>query len=405
MRLTLSVIVLMIGLARPSTTYAQGDGAPDPAKVRVRIGPLWMNPMIGISNLGIDQNVFNDAPDQQPKQDFTATVTPRTDLWLRLGRSWLSGTIDEQIVWYRKYASERSANNRYGIAWRMPSSWVNINLSANYAKTRERPGFEIDLRAARKNLTYAGAIEGRIMSKTYFGVRGERQTVDFSTAAIFRNASLHDELNHVTTSGALTLRHQLTPLTSIEFNATRSEDRFEFTPLRDSVSTSFGTTVVFDPFALIKGSAAFGFRNYRPDSPDVPAYSGGTMGVNLTYTLLGMTRLAVQAARDIQYSYDIAQPYYVQTGVDGSVAQQIFGPLDVVFRLVEQRLAYRDRAGIPVLAANRTDKVHSYGLGVGYHLGKDLRLGFNVDNVRRVSAVDSRRYEGLRYGTALTYGL
>jgi len=35
--------------------------------------------------------------------------------------------------------------------------------------------------------------------------------------------------------------------------------------------------------------------------------------VDLTCTLLGMTRFAVRAMRDVQYSYDLAQPYYLQT--------------------------------------------------------------------------------------------
>jgi hypothetical protein len=405
MRQICGIALILIGLLSPATARAQGEtGGPDPAKVRVRFGPLWMNPTIGLSNFGVDQNVFNDPSDQQPKKDITATVTPRTDFWLHMGRTWLTASIDEEIVWFQKYSSERSANTRYSVGWRLPSAWVNINLGARYTKARERPGYEIDLRAPRKEVTYLGGIEGRIMSKTFLGVRGERQTVDFDEAAVFRSANLHDELNHVTTSGALTLRQQVTPLTSVEFNATRSEDRFEFSPLRNSASTAFGTKVTFDPFALVKGSAAFGFRNFHPDTPDVPGYSGGTMALDLSYTLLGMTRLVIRGVRDVQYSYDIAQPYYVQTGVDGSVAQQIFGPLDVVFRLVEERLAYRDRAGFQVAVANRTDAVHSIGAGVGYHLGKELRLGFNVDKVRRESEVASRPYEGLKYGSSLTYG-
>ena len=405
MRHTVCASLILIGLFRPSAARAQGEiGAPDPAKVRVRIGALWLNPMIGITNLGIDQNVFNDPPERQPKEDVTATVTPKVDLWLHLGRSWLSGSIDEQFVWFQTYSSERSTNNRYTVGWRLPSAWFNVNLTAKYAKLRDRPGYEIDVRAERKEVSYTGAVEGRIMSKTFFGVRGERQTLDFDDAATFGTLLLRNELNRVTTRGALTLRQQVTSLTSVEFNATRSEDRFEFDSLRDSTSTSFGTTITLDPFALIKGSAAFGFRNFRPESPDVPDYSGGTMALDLTYTLLGMTRFTVRAIRDIDYSYDPAQPYYVQTGVDGSVAQQIYGPVDVVFRFVEQRLAYRNRAGLPVRVADRTDAVHSIGAGVGYHLGTELRLGFNVDKVRRVSELESRRYEGLKYGTSITYG-
>jgi hypothetical protein len=50
------------------------------------------------------------------------------------------------------------------------------------------------------------------------------------------------------------------------------------------------------------------------------------------------------------------------------------------------------------------DRVHSYGGGLGYHLGSDLRIGVNVDRQNRKSEVASRRYEGLRIGGSVTYG-
>jgi len=196
----------------------------------------------------------------------------------------------------------------------------------------------------------------------------------------------------------------LTPLTSIELNGMRSTDQFEFSPLRDSTSTSFNGSVTFDPLALIRGTASFGIRDFTPDSPDIPAYTGGTMSVDLAYTLLGATRFAVRAIRDIQYSFDVTQPYYLQTGIEFSVTQQIYGPVDVVGRLNEQRLAYRDRSGVPQIAPNRTDSIHSFGGGAGYRFGPDLRLGFNIDSMRRESVIESRTYKGLKYGTALTYG-
>jgi len=405
MRQYCTAALLLIGLLCPAPARAQGEiGVPDPAKVKVRLGPLWMNPMLSVTNLGIDQNVFNESPEQHPKEDFTFTVVPRTDLWLHMGRTWLVSSIDEEIVWFQKYSSERSANSRYTLGWRLPSAWVNLNLGVKYGNVHDRPGYEIDLRAPRKEVTYVGAIEGRIVSKTFVGLRGERQQVDFDESAFFDGSSLHDELNHVTTNVALTFRHELTALTTVELNANRSEDQFEFSPLRNSTSTAFGTIFTFDPFALIKGTAAIGYRNFQPESPDLPAYSGPTMALDLTYTLLGTTRFAAKGIRDVQYSYDITQPYYVQTGIEGSIAQQIFGPVDIVFRFVEQRLAYRDRVGVPIEAADRTDAVHSLGVGVGYHLGKELRLGFNVDRIRRDSKVESRPYEGLKYGSSLTYG-
>jgi hypothetical protein len=128
MRHRVRIALIVTGLLCPSLALAQGEtGGPDPAKVRVRLGALWMNPSISLSNLGVDQNVFNDPPELQPKEDFTATIAPKIDLWLRMGRSWLSGSIDEQFVWFQKYSSERSANNRYTVGWRLPASWFNVD--------------------------------------------------------------------------------------------------------------------------------------------------------------------------------------------------------------------------------------------------------------------------------------
>jgi hypothetical protein len=115
--------------------------------------------------------------------------------------------------------------------------------------------------------------------------------------------------------------------------------------------------------------------------------------------------LGVQIGRDVQYSFDVNQPYYLQTGISGSIAQQIYGPLDVVARAGTQHLSYRDRAGATVAVAGRTDDVRTLGVGFGYHVGSELRIGFNVDQSRRDTDLVGRRYEGYRAGMSVTYGL
>ena len=401
-----AISTLTLVLAAVAPVYAQtSEGGPDPAKVRVRIGPLWMNPTVSLTNLGVDDNVFNEPEDHSPKRDVTFTVTPTTDLWVRMGRTWLSGSIKEELVWYQKYATERAANSGYKLGWKVPLNRLVVDVGATYLNARDRPGYEIDARALRTEAAYKGVVEVRALSKTFFGVRAERQQIDFDKTAVFLGALLQSELNHVTTGAGVTARHQLTPLTSVSFAASRSQDRFEFSPLRDSDSDTAAVTLAFDPFALIKGGATFGYRDFHPRSAGVDDYKGLTAAIDLSYTLLGVTKVAVRALRDVQYSFDVNQPYYLQTGIEGSIAQQIFGPFDVVGRLGVQSLAYRDRAGATVLVVDRVDSVRTYGAGVGYHLGKDLRLGFNVDQSRRDSDVASRRYSGFKFGTAVTYGL
>ena len=398
-------ILVVVAVLRAACAGAQAaPAAPDPATVRVRIGPLWLNPTLALTNAGIDTNVFNEAEPDQPKRDFTITVTPQSDLWLHMGRTWISGVVKEDLVWYKQYASERSGNTSYTLGWLVPLTRISFSVAGTWLKTRERPGFEIDARSERHEQAYNGSVEIRALSKTFFGVRGERRKVDFDKAAIFLGSSLQDELNRTLTTGALTLRHALTPLTSFTVDVAREQDRFEFSPGRDSDSNAVTFGLNFDPFAIINGSARLGFRDFRPLSSDVPGYSGTMAEVNLSYVALGSTKVGFQATRDVRYSYDLSQPYYLQTSVLASLAQQIFGPVDVEGRIGAQRLEYRGRVSAVGPNLNRIDHVRTYGGGVGYHMGSALRVAFNVDETKRESVVDSRQYNGLRYGTKVTYG-
>jgi putative beta-barrel porin BBP2 len=377
---------------------------PDSSTIRVHLGPLWLNPSLALTNLGIDTNVFNAADANVPQRDFTYTVEPQTDLYLRMGRTWLIGNVKEDLVWYQKFLDQRSVNGNYTGNWLIPLTRMTFNVGGNFVNTRERPGYEIDTRPRRTEKAVNGAFELRALSKTFVGARGERRKIDYDSAAVFLGSNLRFELARTLTSEALTLRHRLTPLTNITFDVGKEQERFAFSPIRDSNSTRFNAGVSFDRFAVINGSAQFGYRNFKPLSPDLPVFAGPTSTVNLSYTALGATRVGVTAIRDLQDSFDINQPYYLQSGINASVAQQVYGPLDVQGRIGGQRLAYLARPGVAIQAPNRVDHVQMYGVGVGYHLGRDLRFGVNVDEQKRQSVLNILQYDGLRYGVAITYG-
>jgi len=120
--------------------------------------------------------------------------------------------------------------------------------------------------------------------------------------------------------------------------------------------------------------------------------------------LLGITKFAVNGTRDIQYSYDIDQPYYLQTGINLEITQQIAGPLEAVGRAGTARLVYQDRTDAIVAVSNRVDHVETYGGGLGYRVGPDTRIGINIDQYEGLSPVIGRQYKGLRYGVSVTYG-
>jgi len=364
-----------------------------------------LDPTISVPNIGIDTNVFNDPLSVTPKKDFTFNVFPKADLWLRMGRTWLFGSIGEEVIWYQKYDSERAVNGTYSIGWKAPLNRLVLTTSATRLNTKSRPGFEIDVRVPRVERLFAGSVEVRGFAKTFLGVRGSWNQVRFEEGAEFNGISLQEQLDRTVRTAAITVRHELTPLTSVTFSGGRSEQRFESEPLRNSKSTDYSVGFLFDPAALIKGSATVGYTVYTPEAPDLAGYRGSTAAVNLTYTLLGSTRVTGTLMRGVDYSYDVNQPYYLLTGATVTIAQQIYGPLDFVARGGAQRLKYQSRTGVAVEEPDRTDHVRLFGIGFGTHLGQDVRLGFNADWERRISVLADREYKGLRYGLSLTYGL
>ena len=75
----LAAIVIAFVILRGAARAQVGDGAPDPASVRVRIGPLMMNSEDCALNIGVDHNVFNDPPDRD-RRGFHVHVGARQRL-------------------------------------------------------------------------------------------------------------------------------------------------------------------------------------------------------------------------------------------------------------------------------------------------------------------------------------
>jgi hypothetical protein len=408
-RITLAVAISLICAAAP--TFSQ-DAAPDPLiTARVRFGPLALTPGLAVTNVGWDSNVFNEW--ENPKGDFTATVTPQTDLWLRMGPMRVVAHGSAGYVYFANYVHERSWNTDDSVKLEATGTHIRPYMGYSYLSIRDRPGFEIDQRVRRvENRMFAG-VELPLTRKTTLGAAFKRTKTDYAEGESFNDVILRFQFNRWTDIYTVSARHALTPLTTILLDTEYVREKFEFDVMRNSAGFRLLPGVEFKPMALISGTARVGYRQLNFDSPNVPDYSGPVGSVNLGYTLLGTTRFSVQVDRDVQFSFEQREPYYVLTGVTGTITQRLNTTWDLQARAGNQSLAYRQT----ILAGNgsgsvaqgttgagRTDHVLYYGGGVGYRLGPDVRLGFNVDYYTRRSDVSIRQYEGLRVGSSVTYG-
>ena len=396
------VTVALLVLAAPPL-FAQTEDPSTPATVH--FGRFALRPTLALTNLGVDDNVFNESDQANPKRDFTMTVTPATDLWLRLGRAWLKTTIKEDLVYYQRYASERSVNGWYDGSLTVPLNRLILKAGGNYLNTRDRPGFEINARSQRQETGFNGSVEVRAMPKTFFGLRGEQTRVNFDKAAVFLGASLQDELNRTTTHrrahgtssiDALDDHHvrcgqgtgSIRVLAPSRLQLDQDRGRRRVRPLRDHQGDGVGGLSQLHA-AAVRDARVQGDHRRRQHLVRVPR--------------VHEDRRRDPAGRGGTW-YDITQPYYLLTGFNGSLDQHLAGQMDIIGRFGVQQLAYVDGAGVAAALANRTDYVHSYGGGVGYRVARRMRVGFNVDQMHRTSAVSLQAYSGLRFGMSVTYG-
>jgi hypothetical protein len=371
-------------------------------EARIHLGPLGITPAIGLSNFGIDSNVFNEVT--APKRDFTATITPRVDGWLRVGRARVSALNRFDLVYFATYAGERSLNARQTFGVEAPLRRLRPFGSVGLTNTRERPGFEIDARSRRREVRLAVGSDVRLTAKTSATLEMSRTTVSFDAAEVFDGTYLYEVLNRRNDAASVGLRHALTPLTTVVSSVNLDRERFEHSSDRDANSVRVVSGFELAPSALISGRVTGGMRASRPLDTVTPPFTGAVGAADVSYVLLGANRLSFRAARDLDYSYDTRWPYYVATGFTAAVRRQVAASWDAQISIGRQSLAYRASTLAPA-GAERRDRISTLGIGAGYRLGRTSRLIFSVDRTIRRSELPGHGYSGLQSGFSLAYDL
>jgi hypothetical protein len=391
------VIAVVSASAAPARAQTQAPEAIE--TMPIHFGALGLRPSISITNVGNDSNVFNDA--EHPQEDFTATVVPRLVARVRGGRMILSYGSAADMVYFKKFTSERSVNASTDIRLDADLGRVQPYASIGWVATKERLNAEIDVRTPRSQRALAGGLRVLMASRTALLVSGRRFALDFDEGALFRGVDLSRTLNSHADSVDASLQLLLTPLTTFSMTTSLQRDRFEAAPERDSDTLRLLPALQFDPTTLIRGNVAVGYRRFRPLTPALPDYSGLLVQAALGYTMLARTKFDLDLARDVQYSFEDDEPYYLSTGGRLTVTHQLVGPLDLQAFGGGQTMAYR-QSGTPTDV--RRDQVRSYGGGAGYRLRNNMRLGVTWETNRRQSALNDRDYVRRRIYASLIYG-
>jgi hypothetical protein len=393
----------------PVSARAQAPADTAAADARLHLGPLALDPRFAIRNLGVDTNALNT--NASPERDVTATVTPELESWLRIGRAYLSSTSSIDWNYFQKLSGQRSFNGAQEARLDLGLGVLRPYVSGRMARTRQRPNLEIDARVEHTTTEAAGGMQWFVGPKLTLDVSRARRTLEFGAAAI-GDVGLAQSLNRTEEETAVVGRFAITPLTSLLVDARYREDRFTHAPDRDTDTVLALAGVEFKPLALISGRARLGWRAFTPTGTLVPRFRGVVSDVELSYLVRDFVRITAGVTRDLEYSFEPAEPYYVMTGTNVSVTQALGARWDLVGRAARTSLAYRRAlvadVGAPAAGAAaapaRVDRVIVVGGGLGRRVGTDVRIGVDVDRAERRSAIADRAYEGVRVGGTVTYG-
>jgi hypothetical protein len=243
----------------PLIDIAQRPSEDPVAEAPIRIGVLGLRPRFSLSNLGVDTNVFNSV--DNPQSDFTFTASPVLDLWMRTQRGLLSINGQADFVYYNEFASERSINGSGAIGYEYRFNRLRPFVNFSAINARERPGYEIDVRARRFEDTVSLGVELRVASKSFLALSGRRLQLEFDGDAVFDGQPLNQTLNRTLEAVDLTWRQNLTALTTWIVRVSGEEERFEFEQRRNGDSARIQTGFELGRFALIRGRAIVGYRH------------------------------------------------------------------------------------------------------------------------------------------------
>jgi hypothetical protein len=372
-RLVMAVLLVSVSVGEVRAQSIAPSVDVDPPSYPFRLGPVLLSPSFKLRQFGLDTNIFVD--DDNPREDFVATFTPDVNVFLRPRLMRLTGYFAADFNYFQTYSNERYiAPTIRGRADFLLSRFRPF-LGAGRTDTRDRPNREIDVRARRTDNEFGGGLAFELSPASFVYASSTQTQTNYESGQRMDGVDLETALDKDTTSYDGGIRLSLTPLTSLSLVAGYSEDDFTFSPERNANSGYGYAEFAFASDAIFRGTARFGFRNFQPETAALEAYQGLTAQVAIVYPFMDRGSFTVSVLRDVTYSFEEVEGYYVETTGDLTYTHRIAGGWDLQVRGASTRMTYADQPQ----AGDRVDHLRILGGGVGYNFIDQSRLGLSYE--------------------------
>jgi len=349
-------------------------------------------PGLTIREVGWDSNVFDEPPEESPKEDYVAAVNPDVSAFTRLRFVRLSAYAGSEHTYYKTYESERSTG--YAVRGRADIllSRVRPFVGGGRTKTRTRPNGEIDLRANRVEDELSGGLAFDLSTTSLLFAAAYRTRHAFEDA-LESGVNLGESLSRDGNNYQAGLKTDITPLLSVQLFGSYQEDRFKADPTRDSESRSGTALFRIAPDAVVNGTVTVVFRDMSFVDPGLEPFRGMLGTASIIYPFLEIGRFSFALTRGIEYSFDAAEAYYVENSANLSYTHRLFGAVDLQARGGRSYFDYSARETIPP----HKDTLDTVAGSLGYNLRNRTRIAVNYEYARRRSPEFTvRNYERRR---------
>ena len=397
----LVAVLLAVAIAAGAQTVQSEAESPEPAGRPITLGSFQVYPSVSLRNVGFDSNIYN-APAGQ-REDFTYTVAPYVRTELPLGDARLVGTGGLGFVFFQKTKEQQSLNGGASGLFEVREGRIRPSLLGGFSRSRERRG-DVDERALSVSTSGRAGVDVGVSGITSLTTWVMREKTDYASGERFLGQDLSDQLDRKTTTVAAGARFDLTPLTSVVAAAALEQVRFTVDRFRDADSWKIAPTVSFAEGAILTGQAFAGMRDFRPLTNALPPFRGLIAGGDVRFSVASVTRFELRGNRDLVYSYEELQPYYLDSGGQLTLYQRLVGPVDAIALVGRRVFRYQTLTAITI--PGRIETMTTWGGGVSFRVDDDdnMRFTFTVDRERRLSTESAlREFERTRAFGALEY--
>ena len=380
-------------------------------RARLRLGPLLIFPALQIRDVGYDDNIYLDGPQEGPISDYRATLSPQIKFNVVLGGSLLLSFLENpEYLYYNREKSRRAFGNSISPGFRiLLLRRLVLSGGYDYQKHFRSLSREVDYLTEITSKGYHGEFFFETPRKTSLGVSADIREYTHENLNLVGSANgLARELDRREQSAHAEFYYSLSPVRSFFLRAGYTEYRFKSTAAawRNSDSWQASGGIRFSPTGRIQGLLSLGYKELHPRKSGLRSFSGifGNTELNMR---LGRVTLRARYSRDPVFSYWSEIFFFVDNRYGGGLSFYLIKFLRLDYSFFQSRMnysdliPYRDSSGVRDIRRNDRENLHSVGLM--FRLFRTTGLGISANYADRSSSYPGVEYKRLFIGGYLSY--